>query len=83
MTNVVTKYVTEFEVSSDGSVLFCKLCAIQVSADRRYIVTQQLKTDHHSFAVNRHQNATTSKVQLTLYSKNLRFLKIIVTNFYL
>jgi len=49
--------------SNDGSVLFCKLCEIRVSADQIYIVTQHVKTDKHLSPSNRHQNATTSKVQ--------------------
>lgn len=46
-----------------------------MSADQRYTVTQHLKTDKHSRAVNRHQNATTSKVPTatTLCSKQSRF----------
>jgi len=78
MTNVLTKYVSEFGenvFSSDGPVLFCKLCEIRVSIDRRYIVIQHLKTDKHSHAIKRHQNATSSKVQqqLTLYSNKSTF----------
>jgi len=78
MKNVLKKYVDEFGeniFSSDGSVLFCKLCETRVSVERRYIVTQHLKTDKHTRFVNRHQNATTSKIQqqVTLYSKKCTF----------
>lgn len=80
MNNVLKKYVTEFGeniFSSDGSVLFCKLCETPVSAERRYIVTKHLKTDKHTSYVNRHQNAKTSKIQqqVTLYSKKCTFSK--------
>jgi len=59
------------------SALFCKLCEIRVSADRRYIVTQHLKTDKYSRAINRLQNVTTSVVrqQHTLSSKKSTFFK--------
>lgn len=80
ISSVLSKYVNEFGknvFSSDGSALFCKLCEVRVSADRRYTVTHHLKTDKHSRAINRHQNATTSKVQqqLTLCSKKSTFSK--------
>jgi hypothetical protein len=80
MKNVLNKYVDEFGeniFSSDDSVLFCKLCETRVSAERRYIVTQHLKTDKHTRSVNRHKNATTSKIQqqVTLYSKKCTFSK--------
>lgn len=45
MNTVLKKFVTEFEeniFSSEGSVLFYKLCETRVSAERRYIVTQHL-----------------------------------------
>jgi hypothetical protein len=63
---MLSKYVNEFGenvFSSDGLALFCMLYEVRVSADRRYIVTHHLKTDKHSRAINRHQNATISKVQ--------------------
>jgi hypothetical protein len=52
------------------------LCEVRVSADRRYIVTHYLKTDKHSRAINRHQNATSIvQQQLTLCSKKSIFSK--------
>lgn len=80
MTSVLSKYVSEFGenvFSNDGSILFCKLCEIRVSANRRYIVTQHLKTEKHIRAINRNKNETTSKVQqqLTLSSKKSTFSK--------
>jgi len=80
ISSLLSKYVNEFGknvFSSDGSALFCKLCEVRVSADRRYTVTHHLKTDKHSRAINRYQNATISKVQqqLTLCSKKSTFSK--------
>jgi len=50
MNTVLQKYVTEFG-------------EIRVSDDRRYIVTQHLKTNKHTYFVNCHQNAINSKIQ--------------------
>lgn len=63
---LLKNYVSEFGdtiFSSDGSILFCKMCEVQVCADRRYIVTQHLKTVKHLRAVNKKTNNTNSKVQ--------------------
>lgn len=79
MTCVISKYISKFGenvFSIDRSILFCKLCEIRVSADRRYIMTQHLKTDKHIREINHYKNAT-SKVQqqLTLCSKKSTFSK--------
>lgn len=73
MTSVLNNYVKEFGekvFSSDGSVLFCKFCEVRVAA-------QHLKTNKHIRALNRHQNATTLKVQqqVTLCPKKSTFSK--------
>jgi len=63
---LLKNYVSEFGntiFTSDGSILFCKMYEVQVCADRRYIVTQHLKTDKHSRAVNKKTKNTYSKVQ--------------------
>ncbi|KAL4126775.1 hypothetical protein QTP88_010984 [Uroleucon formosanum] len=49
-------YVSEFGSSVflvDQSVLFCKLCEVKVSAEKRFTVLQHLKTEKHIKSVNR------------------------------
>jgi len=43
----IRQYITEFGekvFSSDGTILFCKFCETKINTDRRYLVTQHLKT---------------------------------------
>jgi hypothetical protein len=64
--DILKNHVSEFGdtiFSSDGSILFCKMCEVQVCTDRRYIVTQHLKIDKHSWAVNKKTNNKNSKIQ--------------------
>jgi hypothetical protein len=49
-------YVSEFGSSVfliDESVLFCKLCEVKVSAQKRFTVFQHIKTEKHVKSVNR------------------------------
>jgi hypothetical protein len=39
--------------ASDGVVLFCKMCEIKVNSDKRFYVTQHLKTEKHAGIANR------------------------------
>jgi len=51
---LVKKYITEFGsdvFSADQNVLFCNFCETKVSVDRRFIVTQHLKTEKHKRAL--------------------------------
>lgn len=73
---ILKNYVSEFGdaiFSSDGSILFCKMCEVQVCADRRYIVTQHLKTDKHSRAVNKKNNTKSQVQQLVTNTKKSIF----------
>jgi len=73
---ILKNYVSEFGdaiFSSDGSILFCKMCEVQVCADRRYIVTQHLKTDKHSRAVNKKNNTKSQVQQLVTNTKKSNF----------
>lgn len=61
-------YVREFGAdtfSYDLSTLFCKYCEIKVSSERRFNVTQHLKTELHTKTINggrkkNRKNTTTS-----------------------
>ncbi|KAE9521523.1 hypothetical protein AGLY_018079 [Aphis glycines] len=60
-------FVSEFgdEVFSIGaSILFCKLCECKVNSDKKFNVTQHLKTDKHLKAIKREQNKIEKKQQL-------------------
>lgn len=54
------KYITEFGnniLSTDGDILFCKVCETKVYSSKRFTVTQHLKTSKHEGLVNRQQNS--------------------------
>jgi hypothetical protein len=63
---LVKKYITEFGsdvFSADQNVLFCNFCETKVSVDKRFIVTQHLKTEKHKRAAKRVENhPSTSKI---------------------
>jgi len=42
--------------STDGIILFCKVCETKVDVDRRFIVLQHLKTEKHKLAMKRQQD---------------------------
>lgn len=49
-------YVSEFErfvFSINKSVLFCKLCEVKVSAEKRFTVLQHLKTEKYIRSINK------------------------------
>lgn len=70
-------YVSEFgsEVFKvDASVLFCQLCECKVNSEKKFNVTQHIKTDKHIQATKRHQNKIEKKQQLlTSYQKKTPF----------
>ena len=39
--------------SSDGEILFCKMCEVEVTADKRFTVQQHCNTAKHRSCVNR------------------------------
>jgi len=68
--NFVSEFGEEvFKV--DDSVLFCQLCECKVNSEKKFNITQHLKTDKHIKATKRHQNQIEKKQQfLTSYQKN-------------
>lgn len=65
------QYITEFGddvFSSDGSILFCKFCETKISTDRRYLVTQHLKTEKHKVAKKRKQHQMKNKSQQLVFT---------------
>ncbi|XP_025407451.1 CGG triplet repeat-binding protein 1-like [Sipha flava] len=73
-------YVQEFgsdTFSHDSSILFCKYCEIKVNCEKKFNVTQHLKTDKHTKAVKRKQEESVISQQkfLTHSSKKSCFNK--------
>lgn len=73
-------FVSEFgdEVFSiDASILFCKLCECKVNSDKKFNVTQHLKTDKHLKAIKREQNKIEKKQQLLkIFHENVHLISI-------
>lgn len=62
----INQYISEFGkniFSTDGIILFCKVCETKVGVDRRFIVLQHLKTEKHKLAVKRQQDRINSTSQ--------------------
>lgn len=62
----LSSFVKEFGehvFSFDGKILFCKLCEVKVSATKRFLVTQHLKTSKHEHAVNQRKRREQSTIQ--------------------
>ncbi|XP_016656871.2 uncharacterized protein LOC107882682 [Acyrthosiphon pisum] len=70
LNNFVSEFGEEvFKV--DDNVLFCQLCECKVNSEKKFNITQHLKTDKHIKATKRHQNKIEKKQQfLTSYQKN-------------
>ncbi|XP_050519824.1 CGG triplet repeat-binding protein 1-like [Daktulosphaira vitifoliae] len=48
----------------DASILFCKLCECKVNSDKKFNVTQHLKTEKHLKPIKREENKIEKKQQL-------------------
>ena len=49
-------YVQEFGeniFSTDGKILFCKVCEVKVAAEKKFTITQHISRDKHLRALNR------------------------------
>ncbi|KAF0738977.1 protein ALP1-like, partial [Aphis craccivora] len=55
--------------TSDGKVLFCKLCEVKVSATKRFLVTQHIKTAKHEHVFNQRKRREQSTSQ-SLFTEN-------------
>ncbi|XP_050530617.1 uncharacterized protein LOC126899610 [Daktulosphaira vitifoliae] len=67
--NLLSGFLKEFGeniFSSDGKILFCKFCEVKVSATKRFLVTQHLKTAKHEHAVNQRKRRKQSTSQSLL-----------------
>jgi len=62
-------YVNEYGnniFSSDGEVLFCKVCNVKVSALKRFTVEQHISREKHTQGVERQKESEKPKTQLLL-----------------
>lgn len=66
------KYVSEYgaDFSTDGHVLYCKMCEIKIKFEKKYNVSQQIKTDKHQKNVKRKNDQAQRKVQQLLTNQN-------------
>jgi len=49
------RYLREYGdvFSTDGDILFCKVCSVKVNAEKKFTVTQHLKTNKHEMLAAR------------------------------
>lgn len=73
--NIFYKYVKQFgedTFSTDGTILYCKICEVKVSAEKKFTVTQHIKTNKHERLLARREtrNSTENKQQLISLQPN-------------
>ena len=74
------KFVLEFGenvFSTDGTILFCKICEVKVNCEKGFTVTQDVKTNKHERLLNRQRNSlkvsTTQQFLSSSTSKKCEF----------
>lgn len=57
------RYLREYGdiFSSDGGILFCKGCSVKVNAEKKFTVTQHLKTNKHEMLARRKVESKSSE----------------------
>lgn len=63
------RYVSEFGsdiFSTDGHVLYCKMCEIKINFEKKYNIPQHMKTDKHHKSVKRQNDQEQRKLQQLL-----------------
>jgi len=52
------KYVSEYgtDFSTDGNVLYCKMCKIKIKFEKKYNVSQHIKTESTKKMLNEKMN---------------------------
>ena len=53
--------------STDGSILFCKICEVRVAAEKKFTVTQHVSRDKHLRALEIKKNRKSAVIQ-TLFN---------------
>lgn len=59
--NIVSEFGEEV-FSTDGSILFCKVCEVKVAAERRFTVQQHIGREKHKRAVENADKKKTSQL---------------------
>jgi hypothetical protein len=62
--NIFSKYVKQFgkdTFATDGTMLYCKICEVKVSADKKCTVTQHIKTNKHERLLARRNKPAKNK----------------------
>ena len=60
------KYVNEFGgdiFSTDGTILFCKVCEVRVSAEKKFTIQQHVASNKHIIGVQKKNDKETSCLQ--------------------
>jgi len=67
------RYVSEFGpdiFSTDGHVLYCKMCEIKINFEKKYNISQHMKTDKHQKSVKRQNDQEQRKLQQLLTNQS-------------
>ena len=67
------RYVSEFGsdiFSTDGHVLYCKMCEIKINFEKEYNISQHMKTDKHQKSVKRQNDQEQRKLQQLLTNQS-------------
>lgn len=62
-------YVREYGsdvFSTDGQILFCKICEVKVAANKKFTITQHVSRDNHKQELQRKISGTKNQVLLTV-----------------
>jgi hypothetical protein len=71
--NIFNKYVKQFgedTFTTDGTMLYCKICEVKVSADKKFTVTQHIKTNKNERLLACQNNPVENKQQFILQPSN-------------
>jgi hypothetical protein len=52
--------------STDGQILFCKICEVKVAAGKKFTITQHVSRDKHKQGLNRKISDIKNQVLLTV-----------------
>ena len=52
--------------STDGQILFCKICEMKVAADKKFTITQHVSRDKHRNGLQRQISGTKNQILLTV-----------------
>ncbi|KAL4089542.1 hypothetical protein QTP88_024562 [Uroleucon formosanum] len=74
--NIFNKYVKQFgedTFATDGTMLYCKICEVKVSADKKFTVIQHIKTNKHKRLLARRNKPAENKQQFISQPSNKKY----------